>query len=50
MANKLKTPQEKHLELLAARQKKYAKESLGMEWFFIIIIGALILTAIIENI
>jgi hypothetical protein len=50
MANKLKTPQEKHLELLAERQKQYAEESLGMGWFFAIIAGALILVAIIENI
>ena len=49
MPNKLKTPQEKHLELLTARQKKYAEESLGMGWFFAIIAGALLLTAIIEN-
>ena len=49
MPNKLKTPQEKHLELLAARQKKYAQESLGMGWFFAIIAGALLLTALIEN-
>jgi hypothetical protein len=50
MPNKLKTPQEKHLELLAARQKKYAQESLGMGWFFAIVAGALLLTALIENI
>ena len=49
MKNRLKTAEERHLELLAARQKRYAKDSLGMEWFFIIMIGALILTAIIEN-
>ena len=49
MANKLKTPHEKHLELLAARQKQYTKESLGMGWFFAIIAGALLLTALIEN-
>jgi hypothetical protein len=49
MPNKLKTPQEKHLELLAARQKKYANESLGMGWFFAIVAGALLLTALIEN-
>jgi hypothetical protein len=49
MANKLKTPQEKHLELLAERQKQYAKESLGMDWFFAIITAALLLTALIEN-
>jgi hypothetical protein len=50
MPNKLKTPHEKHLELLAARQKQYAKDSLGMGWFFAIIAGALLLTALIENI
>lgn len=50
MANRLKTPQEKYLEQLAERQKEYAKDSLGMGWFFIIITAALILTAIIENI
>jgi len=49
MPNKLKTPQEKHLELLAARQKQYAKDSLGMGWFFAIIASALLLTALIEN-
>lgn len=49
MANKLKTPQEKHFELLAERQKQYAKDSLGMGWFFVIITAALILTALIEN-
>ena len=49
MTNKLKTPQEKHLELLAERQKQYAKESLGMGWFFAIITAALLLTALIEN-
>lgn len=48
--NKLKTPQEKHLELLAERQKQYAKDSLGFGWFFAIIITAMILTAIVENI
>lgn len=49
MANRLKTQQEKQLELLAERQKQYAKESLGMGWFFAIIIGAMLLTALIEN-
>ena len=49
MENKLKTPQEKHLELLAERQKQYAKDSLGMGWFFVIITVALLLTALIEN-
>ena len=50
MANRLKTPQEKHLELLAERQKQYTKDSLGMVWFFIIMGAALLLTALIENI
>jgi len=49
MANKLKTQQEKHLELLAKRQKQYEEESLGMGWFFVIIVGGLLLTALIEN-
>ncbi len=42
MSNKLKTPQEKHLELLAERQKQYAKESLCMGWFFASITAALL--------
>ncbi len=49
MANRLKTKQEKHLELLAKRNAEYAKDSLGIEWFFIIIIGGLLATALIEN-
>ena len=49
MANRLKTQQEKHLELLAERQKQYAKDSFGMGWFFAIITVALLLTALIEN-
>jgi hypothetical protein len=49
MINRLKTKEEKHLELLAERQKEYAKDSLGMGWFFIIITSALILTSLIEN-
>ena len=49
MANKLKTPQEKHLELLAERQKQYAKDSLSMGLFFVIITVAVLLTALIEN-
>ena len=48
--NRLKTQHEKNLELLAERQKQYAKESLGFGWFFAIIITAMILTAIVENI
>ena len=47
--NKLKTPYEKHLQLLSERQKQYAKNSLGMGWFFAIITIALLLTALIEN-
>jgi len=49
MGNRLKTKEEKHLELLAKRNAEYAKDSLGMEWFFIIIIGGLLATALIEN-
>jgi hypothetical protein len=49
MANRLKTQQEKHFELLAKRQKQYAKESLGIGWFFGIMGVALLLTALIEN-
>jgi hypothetical protein len=29
--------------------EQYKKDSLGMDWFFIIIVGALLLTALIEN-
>lgn len=50
MANRLKTKEDKQLEHYAAMQKQYAKESLGMGWFFAIIAGALLLTALIENI
>ncbi len=49
MANSLKTQQEKQLEHYAKMQKEYAKDSLGMVWFFIIIGVALLLTALIEN-
>ena len=49
MGNRLKTKEEKHLELLAKRNDEYAKDSLGIEWFFIIIIGGLLATALIEN-
>jgi len=49
MANRLKTQQDKLNEHYAAMQKQYAKESLGMGWFFAIIAGALLLTALIEN-
>lgn len=49
MSNRLKTKEEKHLELLAKRNAEYAKDSLGIEWFFIIIIGGLLATALIEN-
>lgn len=49
MANRLKTAKEKKLEYYAKMQEEYKKDSLGMEWFFIILIGALILTALIEN-
>lgn len=50
MANRLKTKQDKLNEHYTAMQKQYAKESLGMGWFFIIMGGALLLTALIENI
>jgi hypothetical protein len=49
MANRLKTQQDKLNEHYAAMQKQYAKESLGMGWFFAIITVALLLTALIEN-
>jgi hypothetical protein len=49
MQNRLKTKQDKLNEHYAAMQKQYAKESLGMGWFFAIIAGALLLTALIEN-
>ena len=49
MANRLKTNEEKQLEYYAKMQKEYAKESLGMGWFFIIMGVALLLTALIEN-
>jgi hypothetical protein len=49
MANRLKTKEEKHLELLAKRQDEYAKDSLGMKWFFIILITGLLLTSLIES-
>ena len=50
MANRLKTKEDKLNEHYAAMQKQYAKESLGMVWFFIIMGAALLLTALIENI
>lgn len=49
MANRLKTNEEKQLEHYAKMQKEYAKESLGIVWFFIIMGVALLLTALIEN-
>ena len=49
MANRLKTQQDKLNEHYATMQKQYAKESLGIGWFFAIITVSLLLTAIIEN-
>jgi hypothetical protein len=49
MANRLKTKQEKQFEHYARMNEQYKKESLGMGWFFIIIVSALLLTALIEN-
>ena len=49
MANTLKTKEQKQLEHYARMHEKYKKESLGMGWFFIIVIGALLLTALVEN-
>jgi cytoskeletal protein RodZ len=49
MANRLKTKEEKQLEHYAKMNEQYKKDSLGMGWFFIIIVGALLLTALIEN-
>lgn len=49
MANRLKTAKEKQLEHYAKMHEQYKKDSLGMTWFFVIILGALILTALIEN-
>ena len=49
MANRLKTNEEKQLEHYAKMQKEYAKESLGIGWFFGIMGVALLLTALIEN-
>lgn len=34
---------------LAERQKQYEKDSIDFKWFFVIIISALLLTALIEN-
>lgn len=47
--NKLKTLQEKRNEHYAKMQKQYEKDSIDFRWFFVIIIGALLLTALIEN-
>jgi hypothetical protein len=48
--NRLKTPQDKQLEHYNKMNEIYKKDSLDFKWFFIIIISALILTALIENI
>lgn len=48
--NRLKTKEEKQLEIYEQRMKEYKKNSLGVEWFWGIIAVALILTALIENI
>jgi len=48
--NKLKTPEDKKIEHYNKMNEIYKKESLDFKWFFIIIISALILTALIENI
>jgi len=47
--NRLKTPQEKQIEHYNKMNEIYKKDSLGMEWFFIIIIAGLLATALIEN-
>ena len=48
--NRLKTPRQKQLEHYEKMNEIYKKDSLDFKWFFIIIISALILTALIENI
>jgi hypothetical protein len=48
--NRLKTPQDKQLEHYNKMNEIYKKDSLDFKWFFIIIISALISTALIENI
>lgn len=48
--NSLKTQQEKQLEHYNKMNEIYKRESLDFKWFFIIMISALVLTALIENI
>lgn len=48
--NRLKTNQEKQMELYNNRMKQYKADSLGEGWFWGVMAIALILTAIIENI
>jgi hypothetical protein len=47
--NKLKTPKDKKIEHYQKMNEIYKKDSLDFKWFFIIIISALLLTAVIEN-
>jgi hypothetical protein len=47
--NRLKTPRQKQLEHYEKMNEIYKKDSLDFKWFFIIIISALLLTAVIEN-
>jgi hypothetical protein len=49
MANRLKTKEEKQLEHYARMHEQYKKESLGIGWFFVIVIVALLFTSLIEN-
>jgi hypothetical protein len=48
--NRLKTQKEKQLAHFQKMNEIYKKESLDFKWFFIIMISALVLTALIENI
>ena len=47
--NRLKTPQEKQLEVYNKRMAEYKADSLDAKWFWYIMTAALILTSIIDN-